>query len=238
MKFLKVFLVFCLVGLFISCSEISESTGYSKVNENYKYLDTDFSKNQYQNLISAFENDTSLKRAVISEENCDVSNAGNLSSFLNDEEFIDSLKNSDFFTDDLLSFIEKINQVSELEFDDFEVLVQKINYIEEEASRKLSSIESDYLFNYAESFKGGILAAVDGLFTEGAQSRSLFSKIFKRVKNIAISFAGGALLGGVIGAVSSGNWGVTIGAAGTTGVFSAIQSAKSGKIVIGIEFKL
>lgn len=179
MKFLKVFLVFCLVGLFISCSEISESTGYSKVNENYKYLDTDFSKNQYQNLISAFENDTSLKRAVISEENCDVSNAGNLSSFLNDEEFIDSLKNSDFFTDDLLSFIEKINQVSELEFDDFEVLVQKINYIEEEASRKLSSIESDYLFNYAESFKGGVLAAVDGYVLKEHKVALYFQKYLK-----------------------------------------------------------
>ena len=238
MKFLKVFLIFCLVGLFISCSEVSESTGDSKVNENYKYLDTDLSKNQYQNLISAFENDTSLKRAVISEENCDVSNAENLSSFLNDEEFIDSLKDSDFFTDALLTFIEKINRVSELEFDDFEVLVQKINYIEEEASHKLSSIESDYLFNYAESFKGGILAAADGLCTEETQSRSLFSRLFKKVRNIAISFAGGALLGGVIGAVSSGSWGVTIGVAVTTGVFSAIQSARSGKIVIGIKFKL
>lgn len=238
MKFIKVFLVFCLVGLFISCSEMSETTGDSNVYENYKYLDTDFSKNQYQNLISAFENDTRLNRAIISEENCDVSDAGNLSYFLNDEEFIDSLKDSDFFTDELLSFIEKINQVSELEFDDFEVIVQKINYIEEDASHKLSSVESDYLFNYAESFKGGILAAVDSLCTEEIQSRSLFSKIFKKVRNIAISFAGGALLGGVIGAVSSGNWGVTVGVAVTTGVFSAIQSAKSGKIVVGIKFKL
>ena len=63
-------------------------------------------------------------------------------------------------------------------------------------------------------------------------------QIFKRVKNVAISFAGGALLGGVIGAVSSGNLVVTVGVAVTTGVFSAIQSAKSGKIVIGIKLKL
>ena len=42
----------------------------------------------------------------------------------------------------------------------------------------------------------------------------------------------------MIGAVSSGNLVVTVGVAVTTGVFSAIQSAKSGKIVIGIKLKL
>ncbi len=238
MKFLKVFFVFSFAALFASCSEVSESVGNSKINESYHYLDTDLSRNQYQNLISVFESDSNLSRSLFSSDGCEVSDNENLTSFFDEDEFITSLKGSCLFSDELLEFIEKINQVSEVEFDDFEVLVQKINCIENDAGKRLTSVEYSYLFNYAESFKGGILATVDGLIIEENLSRSLFSKIFKRVKNVAISFAGGALLGGVIGAVSSGNLVVTVGVAVTTGVFSAIQSAKSGKIVIGIKLKL
>lgn len=113
-----------------------------------------------------------------------------------------------------------------------------ITGIENEAMEKLSGDDLDNVMYYAEAAKGGISYWSE---VDNSGERSVWSKIKKHIKKIAISAGLGAVVGIATGFLinsATGNPAAAISAGIVTGIYSSLASAykayNTGKISIVI----
>lgn len=125
------------------------------------------------------------------------------------------------------AYIERIENA----FDTFEIeedFLDEITAIEKEAMQMLSDTDLDSVMYYAEAVKTSISCFSD----DSIQSRSIWKKIKKNIKKIAISTGLGAVVGAAVGFIATGSISTSLIFAGTSAIAGAINSYNSEKICI------
>lgn len=228
-----IYLITILVSFMLfSCNDISRFDSDSKISKYEQY--SDLFKAQYKSLEETFYNFERSLEPGMEYETVSVDNSA---------DFIRHLEETGYFSDDLLDSINQLNLI--IENLDFEVF-EEYNTVLDSFSNKIKSVLSDndyYIFTtYVESAKAATAFYVDNSILGDNNARSAISKLWKKNKrkiiNFGISVAGGALLGGAVGAIYSGNIPGAIATGLAVATYCGEQSYNSGNIVIGMEFKI